>query len=171
MDYDNMFPSSYNENDITLLVQGPEVIFVYWELSECHWKVIRNHGDVFLRLYRLIEEKAAGNTAEMMEQICLPPFASNWYFTSVGPDRSYYCEIGFKLADQDFLPVIRSNAVHTPALPVNDFRPAPRTEKINRTFNKLPPVVKNQPVTDTEGLLLPLQEIMSAMPFYMGIPG
>lgn len=166
--YDNLLPPSYNENIMTLLVQGPEVIFIYWELSECHWKVVQGHGDCYLRLYRPGEEKNGGNSPDPVEEVCLPPFAGNWYFNNIAPDHDYFCELGFKISGS-FLPILKSNIIHTPALPVNEFKPVLKPQKQDRVNNSPGSGANPGAAIKPDELMLSMREVMSTMPFYMGI--
>ncbi|GBF34474.1 hypothetical protein DCCM_3592 [Desulfocucumis palustris] len=161
-------PGSYNEDVMTLMVQGPDTVFVYWELSDSHWATVNKKGKAVLRLYRFSGRDAAAGQQSPVEEIQLPPFNTNWYFSGVGSDQDYYCEVGFLRNDGEFLPVLRSNPVHTPALPVTRFELAAKTKitanAFQKSFSK-----RQQPSLKKEAFVMTVKEVLSTMPFYAGI--
>lgn len=163
-------PVSYNEDVMTLMVQGPDTVFVYWELSDCHWETVNRRGKVFLRLYSFYGQDTNAGHLSMVEEIQLPPFNTNWYFRGVSPDENYCCEVGFLQDEGEFLPILCSNPVHTPALPVNKFELDVKTKAkitpnaFQNSFSK-----KQQPPLSTEAFLLPVEEVLSTVSFYKGI--
>ena len=162
-------PATYNEDVMTLLVQGPDTVYVYWDLSEHHWAIINRHDRAMLKLYRFAGPDADTAQRLLVQEVFTPPFGSSWYFYKVRPDEGYFCEIGYLHENGDFLPMLRSNHVHTPALPVIEFIPS----RIHNSKTK-PNVIhvefsKNKAVINKKSFELPLQDVLLKMPFYKGI--
>ena len=98
-------PAVYHENVLCLMVQAPDVVFAYWDLSLGHIRSIGGEKELVLCLYKdnLLNHK-----------VTLPPLTNNWYFRNVEPGFLYYCELGFSGAGGTFFPLLRSNRVNTP---------------------------------------------------------
>jgi len=102
-------PVSVNggQSELRLLVQNPRVVFAYWELSaglkEALWG-----RKVELRLFN---EKGKAVLAAEIELA-----VKNYYFTGLEPDSIYTCEIGVINRNNEFYPLLRSNAVRTPSV-------------------------------------------------------
>jgi hypothetical protein len=106
-------PESYGENRLVLLVQEPVVLFAYWELSDAHWRSIREYGNgPYLRLLETGSEPAP------QHEILLPSPVGGWYFRGLTPGGSYRVQIGYYSPDRViFYPVLCSNGVNTPQVP------------------------------------------------------
>jgi len=162
-------PATYNEDAMTLLVQGPDTVYVYWDLSEHHWAIISRHGRAMLKLYRFGGPDADTAQMSLSQEVAPPPFGSNWYFYKVQPDEGYFCEIGYLQEDGEFLPVLRSNYVHTPALPVTEFTPARKHNSKTRPNVFQVEFSTKKAVINKKSFELPLQDVLLKMPFYKGI--
>ncbi|MCL6557253.1 MAG: DUF4912 domain-containing protein [Firmicutes bacterium] len=141
-------PEVYRENVLRLMVQGPRVIYAYWDLSPGH---LRAAGEKPFVLY-LYEE------GRLVRKINLPPFTLSWYFRGVEPGSSYRCELGYEGEGGVFLPFLHSNPVNTP-----DLAPAeePRREG---EFAAEPGASGRGREED-----LKTGEVIGTMAFYMGI--
>lgn len=164
-----VLPVTYNEDVMTLLVQGPDTVYVYWELSEHHWAIINRHGRAILRLYRFAGPETDTAQKLLEQEADLPPFGSNWYFHAVKPDHGYYSEIGYPHEDGEFIPMLRSNNVHTPALPVTKFTPAPKNNPKTMANASQTGFSTSKSIVDKKPFELPLQDVFLKMPFYKGI--
>jgi hypothetical protein len=100
-------PVVYHENILRLMVQEPDTVFAYWDLSPGHIQAISGHEELFLCLYK---------ESQLDQKVGLPPFTNNWYFRQVEPGRAYYCELGFQNPEGTFIFLLRSNQVNTPRL-------------------------------------------------------
>ncbi len=101
-------PISVNggQSELRLMVQNPWVVFAYWELSpglqEALWgrkvelRLVNERGGVFFATEIGLAVK-------------------DYYFTQLEPDKIYACEIGIINHDNEFYPLLRSNAVRTPS--------------------------------------------------------
>lgn len=98
-------PSVYHENVLCLMVQEPDAVFAYWDLSFGHIQAIGDEKELVLCLYK---------DSQLYHKVTLPPFTNNWYFRKVEPGFRYYCELGFQGAGGTFYPLLRSNRVDTP---------------------------------------------------------
>lgn len=98
-------PAVYHENVLCLMVQAPDVVFAYWDLSWGHIQSIGSEKELVLCLYK---------ESLLSHKVTLPPFTNNWYFRNVEPGFLYYCELGFQGAGGTFFPLLRSNRVNTP---------------------------------------------------------
>jgi hypothetical protein len=154
---------------MTLLVQGPDTVYVYWDLSEHQWAIINRHGRAMLKLYRYAGADVDTAQRSLSQEVFIPPFGSSWYFYKVRPDEGYFCEIGYMHEDGEFLPVLRSNNVHTPALPVTKFTPARKHNSKTRPNVFQVEFSTNKAVINRKSFELPLQDVLLEMLFYKGI--
>ncbi|PKM79879.1 MAG: DUF4912 domain-containing protein [Firmicutes bacterium HGW-Firmicutes-13] len=113
-------PSSYGDNVINLLVQSPICIYAYWELSpesmemaSRHFKTAWSHLTLYLRLYDITGLNFNGENAHGFIEFCVDSSWANYYFTLVSAGRTYCVDLGVKRGE-DFLCLLRSNAVQTP---------------------------------------------------------
>ncbi|MCQ2560167.1 MAG: DUF4912 domain-containing protein [Clostridia bacterium] len=160
-------PGEYGENMMMLLVQAPQVLFVYWEMSKVNWKSIC--CPTYLRLYQLQGFDFEKNI--LLKEVMLPPFSDSWYFYEVQVEKHYVCEIGFK-NEQEFLSVLRSNIVLTPPLPVEVFIPRMVRRPDHPEFAGIAQPVSQltqPPIKQAKELEQPVKEIIREMPFYLGL--
>lgn len=101
-------PPSYGENTLVALVQGPNVVFVYWELTQEMWRLL-NAGRPVLRLY-----EAGGEQNALLEEVSPYWHTGRWYFRHVSGGRSYRCELGL-WEGETFYSFLRSDRVDTPS--------------------------------------------------------
>ncbi len=156
-------PEEYGENIMTMLVQNPQTLFVYWELDQANWQSITSA--VYLRLYQL--QDAAFESKILLQEIILPPFSNKWYFDPVQSESFYVAEIGYQ-EEQDFIAVLRSNVAATPACPVQVFNPQMLTPSEASGKDDRPKLTE-VPIKPIEELNQPLEKIIQEMPFYLGI--
>lgn len=165
----NLLPEFYDENLIGFFPQGPGVVFVYWELAGSQWDVVtRLGGRVLIRLYRVLD--GGGFDCEYMPagEVSPPPGTNSWYFRDLYPGSTYSAEIGCKLPDGSFFPLLKSEAATTPPVPRYDAAPG-----INETGRVsaagLPGDSPPGREVELAGQGLAPVEIFKSMPFYMGI--
>lgn len=152
-------PPNYNENVLILLVQKPETVYAYWELSAHQWKALANKGGLYLRLYAYPEQSELDNGAVLEKEVLLPVNCSNWYFNGMLSEREYYTELGWKSAEGLFIPILRSDPVVTP-----------RNRPVVTVLTGRSPV--GQPVKlagATGRVVLPVATAIKSMVCYMGI--
>ena len=114
-------PAGYHEDKIVLQVRDPWWLHSYWELTpETIDGLRRRLGDSFrgsrmvLRVYDVSYIIFDGKNANSYFDIEVDPQATSWYIDTKGPGRSWCVELGFRLANGDFVALLRSNTVHTP---------------------------------------------------------
>lgn len=99
-------PPDYNESALFLLVQGPKVLYAYWELSPGLKDALNEKKKVQIRL------NVEGRGHYCTYDIDLSK--KSYYFSDVEPGLSYNCEIGIFNSGNQFYPLLRSNSVATP---------------------------------------------------------
>lgn len=99
-------PAEYGENEVVLLVQGPHVVFAYWELTPATWQALTRRGTFTVRFWR---QAPAGGCCDVYPA----QRVGNWYFRDVAAGASYICEVGCT-EDGVFYPFLRSAPVTTP---------------------------------------------------------
>ncbi|HUW65180.1 MAG TPA: DUF4912 domain-containing protein [Spirochaetia bacterium] len=106
-------PAGYNENVLVLLVQNPNVVFAYLEMSDNFWGALMEQGQPVLRLY---DVTGLGSPAgQPVTEVGLPPLPANWYFSSLVAGRTYVSELGWQDGQGLFVSLLRSNPASTPA--------------------------------------------------------
>lgn len=81
-------PPAYGENTLVALVQGPGVVFVYWELSPEMWRLFAA-GRPVLRMY-----ETSGKETTTFAEVPLEWYTGNYYFRRVCPGRIYQGTLG-----------------------------------------------------------------------------
>jgi hypothetical protein len=109
-----LFPESYGQNRIRLLVRDPEWIFAYWDVKpETLTELAKSLGERALALSRLtlrvVDPVSGGST-----DILLPPGARWWYVRTDAARRTYRAELGVTLPSGQFRRLAESNTVVTP---------------------------------------------------------
>lgn len=99
-------PSHYDDNTLVLMVQSPQVLYVYWELSPAQRAALMEKGKLQLRLN--IVNAGTYRTGDIQ------PFWDSFYFTGVEPGCAYYCDISVKEGNDELYPLIYSNIVFAP---------------------------------------------------------
>ena len=114
-------PAGYNEDKIVLEVRDPWWIHSYWETRlETRDALRQRLGEAFhsakmvLRVYDVSAVIFNGKNANSFFDIEINPDAQSWYIDTKGPGRSWCVDLGLRLANGDFITIVRSNTVHTP---------------------------------------------------------
>lgn len=152
-------PQYYNENVLIMLVQKPDAVFAYWELSGHQWRALGNKDGLYLRLYSCQAEGDPDSGANVLEEVKLPVNCKNWYFNGLNPEMEYYTELGWKASDSLFMPILRSDPVVTPP-----DRPGVKSLHGDR------PAIKTIFLSEPGGrVALPVAAALESMVCYMGI--
>ncbi|MDA8096726.1 MAG: DUF4912 domain-containing protein [Clostridia bacterium] len=101
-------PPSYDGNTLVALVQGPGVVYVYWELSPEFWDLLTTGGEFALRLYQV-----SRNESVLLEEVLPDWRTGNWYFRNVNDGVEYRCELGRREGDR-YYSYLSSEVVATP---------------------------------------------------------
>jgi hypothetical protein len=109
-----LFPESYGQNRIRLLVRDPEWIFAYWDVKpQALEDLAKSLGERALALSRLtlrvVDPVSGGST-----DILLPAGARWWYVKTDAARRTYRAELGVTLPSGQFRKLAESNTVVTP---------------------------------------------------------
>ncbi len=164
----DLLPQFYDENLIGFFPQGPGVVFVYWELAGSQWDVVAELGGTFLiRLNRVLEGEGFDCLYIPVREVSPPPGTNNWYFSGLIPDSTYSVEIGCRLPDGSFFPLVKSENAVTPPAPRLDAAPK-RKEASREPVLVLPETGPAGGQAEFAVIDLALAEIFESMPFYMG---
>ncbi len=123
-----LFPESYGQNRIRLLVRDPEWIFAYWDVKpESLEQLAKSLGERALALSRLtlrVVDPVSGGSSDIL----LPPGARWWYVRTDAARRTYRAELGVTLPSGQFRKLAESNTVVTP-------RVGPSAERARRRMS------------------------------------
>ena len=111
---------NYGENNISLLVKGPNCLFAYWEISpECkeiasrHFKTSWSNLKIYLRVYDITGLSFNGNNAHSFKEIPVDSACGGYYINFLWSNRDYCVDLGVKNEGQ-FLSLVRSNTIEMP---------------------------------------------------------
>jgi hypothetical protein len=114
-------PYRYEKDRIALQVRDPWWLHCYWEIASHTWNSLKDRlRDLFfsakkvLRVYDVSNIVFNGKNAHKFFDIEVNPEAQSWYIDAGGPGRSWVVDYGLKLANGDFITILRSNVVTTP---------------------------------------------------------
>lgn len=101
-------PHTYQETNLMLLVKNPTCIYAYWDMP-IKWE----EGMTVLRIY---EAGAFQKEHDLKHLFDIEIFleAKNWFFDVPKENCSYYAELGRRMSDGKFTPLLKSNIVKTP---------------------------------------------------------
>ena len=109
-----LFPESYGQNRIRLLVRDPEWIFAYWDVKpQALADMAKSLGERALALSRLtlrVVDPVSGGSSDIL----LPAGARWWYVKTDAARRTYRAELGVTLPSGQFRKLAESNTVVTP---------------------------------------------------------
>jgi len=125
---ENNINLSTNDNtpikgELQVKLVTPRKVIVYWEASSIPNKVLSLFYNKpfeemihIVRLYDVSDIIFTGNNAHHYYDITVPYNKGYWFIKGLTANRSYVAELGVKLNDKEFFPVLRSNSVQTPAI-------------------------------------------------------
>ncbi len=121
-------PSEYGDTKITLLVQDPYWVHVYWEISHNKREDLGllprgEHGkQMVLRVYDVtgVENEFNGLNANSFFDVYVNDYTNNWYINIPEYDRNYCVDLGI-IVDGRFIVIARSNIVRVPRGSVSPF--------------------------------------------------
>lgn len=125
-------PETYGKTRLALLAVDPRCVHAYWEIAEKDLILARKKlgpapkdAKCVLRVYDVTHIDFEKSGANCQWDIEFEPGRRNWYINLSSPNRSLFVELGLRGAKGKFVPLARSNFVHTPP----DKRGAPGEEK------------------------------------------
>lgn len=113
-------PESYDQDALVLMAQSPTTVCLYWEVSQrkirmaerhfgCGWDTLPKR----IRLYDITRLDFDGSLAHRVWE--LPAPAGNaCYVHDLAPARTYAADLGVANIHNQFIPLVRSNALTTP---------------------------------------------------------
>jgi uncharacterized protein len=111
------------KGELQVKLVTPRKVIVFWEVSSIPNKVLGLfYNKTFeemvhiVRLYDVTDIIFTGNNAHHYYDITVPYNKGYWFIKGLTANRSYVAELGVKLNDKEFFPVLRSNSVQTPAI-------------------------------------------------------
>jgi uncharacterized protein len=109
-----------NESDYYLVTQlvSNQKLVSNWKISSWKKDLAASYFDsinvevIIFRLYDVTDIYFNGSNAHSIYEFQLPKDAFNWTLKGIKQGRSYLTEIGYKVNENQFFPILRSNAVH-----------------------------------------------------------
>jgi hypothetical protein len=109
-----LFPESYGQDRVRLLVKDPEWLFAHWDVRAESWTALRRElGERPAALARL-SLRVVDPLAGLASLVLLPQGARGFYLRIEPGRRSYQAELGFTLPSGEFRSLASSNTVATP---------------------------------------------------------
>lgn len=103
---------------------------LFWDASNLPKQVIQSYFNVkfddlihVIRVYDVSLINFNGRNAHHFYEFSIPYNQGYWFVNGLLPNRSYVAEIGVKLADNRFFPILRSNVIQTPKLEITAHQP------------------------------------------------
>jgi len=114
-------PAAYGKDKVVLQTRDPWWIHAYWEITPTTFDRLRERlKEAFfsakrvLRVYDISQIVFNGKNAHRFFDIEIRDETNNWYIDTQGPGRSWCVDFGLRLANGEFITIMRSNTVHTP---------------------------------------------------------
>lgn len=104
-------PIKYNQTLIRLLVQSPNRMYAYWEVSDITMKNFSNHFGNYSDYTPAL--KITNNTKNYSYVIPIDPFANNYYIQVEDTGCDYKVELG-RIKNNEFMNIYTSNNVTMP---------------------------------------------------------
>jgi hypothetical protein len=109
-----IFPESYGQSRIRLLVKDPEWLFAHWDVDPQSLARVRDElgerASALSRLTLRVTDPHHGGESRVL----LPEGARSWYVRADGAERSYQAQLGLTLPSGEFRSLAESNTVRTP---------------------------------------------------------
>lgn len=113
-------PPFYGRDVVKLMVQGPMVLFVYWEITWPRMRMVASYLqadyrqiDKGLRLYDVTDCLFDGTNAHCHLDVTVSHDAHSWFVHDVQPGRTYIADFGLFHRER-FYPILRSEPAATP---------------------------------------------------------
>lgn len=114
-------PSAYGKDKIALQIRDPWWLHTYWEVVGTTWNNLKTKlkesfysAKRVLRVYDVSNVEFNGHNAHKYFDIEVYHEAASWYIDTSNPGRSWCVDLGLKLANGEFITILRSNVVSTP---------------------------------------------------------
>lgn len=143
-------PFTYNQTVVKILAQTPEILFVYWDISEeDRKKYVENYGENFFNETKpvlIITNKSMGYTFEVE----INDFANSWYLHVKDAKCEYSVELGRRPIAQNieipnnYVYVASSNVIEAP----NDHILFEKEQNMVYFKNVKTNIVSSKPITN-----------------------
>ncbi|UHA72273.1 DUF4912 domain-containing protein [Paenibacillus sp. 481] len=115
----NPWPPTYLHNIIHLMVKDPTTLFVYWEITERKRQAVERHyltsWNSIPKIMRLYRSTSSVTQACTYAHSDIEVFdADSWYIKHIQANTAYMVDYGVWNSCQQFVPLLRSQAVQTP---------------------------------------------------------
>lgn len=131
-----ILPSETGENFIEVMIQSPNCIYAYWELSTefkematRHFKTAWSQLSLFLRLFDVTGVNFDGENANQLWEYPIKSHCSSFYFSPLKAVSAYLVDLGVK-NNGEFLSLFRSRVVMTPPDQVSSPGTAPEEPQL-----------------------------------------
>lgn len=109
-----IFPDSYGQSRIRLLVKDPDWLFAHWDvdpqsLADLRAELGERASALSSFTLRVVDPQHGGES-----RVLLPEGARSWYVRADTVQRSYRAELGLTLPSGEFRSLAQSNVVTTP---------------------------------------------------------
>lgn len=109
-----IFPESYGQSRIRLLVKDPEWLFAHWDvdpqsLADLRAELGERASALSKLTLRVVDPQHGGES-----RVLLPDGARSWYVRADTTERSYRAQLGLTLPSGEFRSLAESNTVRTP---------------------------------------------------------
>ena len=111
-----IFPESYGQSRIRLLVKDPDWLFAHWDvdpqsLADLRAELGERASALSSFTLRVVDPQHGGES-----RVLLPEGARSWYVRADAVQRSYRAELGLTLPSGEFRSLAQSNVVTTPRM-------------------------------------------------------
>lgn len=108
-------PDAYGKDKLVMLPVNSRWVYLYWDFSAETKRRISRYGErIVLRVYDVTNIVFDGSNAHRVKEVKPSRETNNWYLKVDLSDADYLAEIGI-MENNEFVPLIRSNTVRTPA--------------------------------------------------------
>lgn len=115
-------PSSYGVDRLVLLARDPYWLYAYWEItatkqeefSAAYGPTAWVSSQPVLRVYDVTKTAPGEQKVNLYMDIRINEEADNWHINVGEPDHTFFVDLGRRLPDGRFVPLLRSNIVTTP---------------------------------------------------------
>lgn len=118
----------YGETMVKLMVVGPYKLYVYWEIGiddfpdlKCQLLDKTQNNKYILRVYDVSNITFDGNNAHYYFDVDIDEGKEKCYIDLWSAGSSFCVELGIKVDNKRFLPLLCSNIVHTPKVAHAEF--------------------------------------------------
>jgi hypothetical protein len=112
-------PESYDQTRVVLLPVDPYLVHVYWEIAPRDEEQARRRArslrfQATLRFYDITHSVSDRSNAQTQFDVDIDLGPGKWYVHLWSPEKRYFVDLGLRTEDGRFVPIARSNVVHTP---------------------------------------------------------